>query len=43
MGFYICDVCCVNGKVLVGEPGFIKQHAVYPVQPVSDRQGMAPL
>lgn len=22
MGFYICNVCCVNGKVLVGESGF---------------------
>lgn len=43
MGFYICDVCCVNGKVLVGESGFMKQHAVYPVQPVADRHGMMPL
>lgn len=43
MGFYICDVCCVNGKVLVGESGFIKQHAVYSVQPVADRQGPATL
>ncbi len=23
MGFYICNVCCVNGKVLVDESGFI--------------------
>lgn len=22
MGFYICNVCCVNGKVLVDESGF---------------------
>lgn len=22
MGFYICNVCCVNGKVLVKESGF---------------------
>ena len=30
-------------EVLVGESGLIKQHAVYPVQPVADRQGMASL
>lgn len=29
MGFYICNVCCVNGKVLVDESGFIKQIAVH--------------
>lgn len=29
MGFYICNVCCVNGKVLVGESGFIKWSAVH--------------
>lgn len=29
MGFYICNVCCVNGKVLVDESGLIKQIAVH--------------
>lgn len=29
MGFYICNVCCVNGKVLVDESGLIEQIAVY--------------
>lgn len=43
MSFYICDVCCVNWKVLVDESGFLKQHAVYPVQPVAEGQGPAPL
>lgn len=43
MSLYICDVCCVNWKVLVDESGFLKQHAVYPVQPVAEGQGPEPL
>lgn len=43
MGFSICNVYCVNGKVLVDESGFIKQHAVYPVQLDAEGQGTAPL